>query len=399
MRNITMVAILVACGQPEPQLPQPTYVRSPALAAMQDSKFDVALREANVTLARDPRDSQAAGVRAIARYQQAGSQLFSELGAVVDAGERLDALDHERGRAAWLAFLGALEAIDRDLEVAAADPSFALELCVACLESDWNRNGRIDDRDRKLFELELDGNGGELAENDPRRRPTYRFDQGDALWARAMVQFQRAGVEVVLAYRWSELDKLFRDTNSDRINIAIKLVDPGRVKRARELVLAGLSYAEQTRDAYLKETDDDREWLPNPKQKNYAMPLPVDAALFATWATVLGDIRRLLESKEGISLREVALATFGTPGASDVPNAYVDLGRLLREPTDIVFDLDDKLPRPQMYERLLRGLLGRGYAESMRASPLVGRLRHMASEVARGTDTVERKLRYLLWLN
>ncbi len=359
--------VLVACGRPEPR-PRP-----PAPKA----------------------ESQAAAQRAIDRYKDAATTLVDELGRVIDRGETLEFFDHEQGRATWRTFLAELEAVDKDLAIAAADPNFALELCLACIEYDWNRNGRIDDRDRKMLELEFDGNGGSLPEGDPRRRPTYRFDYGDLLWARAMLSFQRAGVEVVLAYRWSELDKLF--ARSDRMTI--KLVDPGRLNHARDLVLAGLTYADQTRDAYLAETDDDREWVPNPRQKNYAMPLVVDARLYTTWAAVTGDVRRMLESREGIAIRELATVIVGARVAADLPNAYVDLGRMLREPKDIVLELDDSSPRAQKYERLLRGLLGNGYAESMRASPLVGRLRHMKGDLDRGEDTLDRKLRYMFWLN
>jgi hypothetical protein len=368
MRNIWVVMLLVvACGQPEPKPPRPTS------------------------------ESQAAADRAIKRYQQAATTLVDQLGTVVDKAEGLKFFDHEQGRAAWRTFLTELDAVDRELAIVAADPGFALELCLACIEYDWNRNGTIDDRDRKMLELELDGSGGELPDGDPRRRPTYRFDRGDALWARAMIAFQRAAVELVLAYRWSELDKLFLSRGDDFARMTIALIDRGRVTHARELVLAGLGYADQTREAYLAETDDDREWVPNPRQKSYAMPLAVDPALYATWAAVTSDVRRMLESKEGISIREAATVIIGARDAAELPNAFVDLGRMLREPTDIKLDFDERAP--QKYERLLRGLLGHGYAESMRASPLVGRLRHMKEDLERGQDTLDRKLRYLLWLN
>ena len=211
-----------------------------------------------------------------------------------------------------------------------------------------------------------------------------------------MISFQRAGVELVLSYRWSELDKLFQGKQP---RMSIQLIDPGRVKHARELVLAGLRYADQTREAYLAETDDDREWVPNPRQKSYAMPLAVDADLYATWAAVTGDVRRMLDSKEGVSIREVATVIVGAAAATQLPNAFIDLGRMLREPSNITIDFDDNAPDPQKYERLLRGLLGHGYAKSMRASPLVARIRHMKEQVERGQDTLDRKLRYLLWLN
>jgi hypothetical protein len=394
-----MIVVACACGQPEPKAPTPSHGDSAVVVALRAGKFDDALRATTDVLARDPRNAQAAAVRAIARYQRAGAQLATELGTVLEKAEGLKFFDHEQGRAAWLQFSGELDAVDRDLAVVADDPAFALELCVACWQYDWNRNGRIDDGDRKLFELEYDGKGGKLADGDPRRRPTYRFDRGDALWARAMVAFQRAGVELVLAYRWSELDKVFTFRGDDATRLTIKLIDPGRVKHARELVLTGLGYADQTREAYLAETDDDREWVPNPRQKSYAMPLAVDPQLYTTWAAVIGDLRRLLDSKEGISVREVATVIVGARAAAELPNAFVDLGRMLREPSDIKIDFDEHAPRPQMYERLLRGLLGHGYAESMGASPLVGRVRHMKEELERGEDTIDRKLRYLLWLN
>jgi hypothetical protein len=397
MRNIWVVFLLVACGQPEPKAPQPLSDASPAVNAVRQGNFELALRESSAELARDPQSSQAAAVRAIARYQASASQVAAELRVVAENGGRLKALDHERGRAAWLSFLGELEGIDRDLSIVAADPRFSLELCIACWEHDWNRNGRIDEGDRRLLELEYDGKGGELPAGDPRRRPTYRFDRGDAYWALGMLSFQRAGVELVLAFRWSELDKLFRGDGA--LDITIPLVDPGRVQHARELVLAALAYADQTRAAYLAETDDDREWVPSPRQKSYAMPLGVDADLYATWTAVVGDLRNLLDSKEGIAIRDVATIFVGARGAIAFPNAYVDLGAMLREPTDIVIELDDKLSHPHMYERALRGIFGHGYKEAMRASPLVGRVRHMKGQLDRGEDLLGRKLRYLFWLN
>ena len=50
-------------------------------------------------------------------------------------------------------------------------------------------------------------------------------------------------------------------------------------------------------------------------------------------------------------------------------------------------------------ETVLRGLIGNGYQTKMHPSPLVSRLRAMKTQLDRGEDTFERKLRYLLWLN
>jgi hypothetical protein len=395
------LAVLVACGASDvPVRPPAEQVRdsATAVAALQASKFEDAHREATTALSRDPRNSRAAAVRAIAAYQRSGSRLIGDIDDLFAGADVMKAFDHKGGRAAWQRWLDELVAVDRDLAIVAADPTFSLELCIACWEHDWNHSGEIDERDRRMFELELDGKGGELAESDPRRRPTYRLDTGDADWARAMISFQRALGELVLAYRWSELDKLLAAGSPE--GLTIRLDDKARVQRARELVMTGLGFAERCRAAYLAETDDDREWVPNPRQKSYAMPLEVDTRLYTTWAEVIRDVRRLLASEEGISMVELAGALDDDLVAM-APNAFIDFGRMLREPKDIVIKLEfaDRGPDAKSAERVLRGVLGNGYAHRMRASPLVGRLRLMKGELDRGEDTLSRKLRYLIWLN
>ncbi|MCL4228463.1 MAG: hypothetical protein KJZ91_28705 [Myxococcales bacterium] len=389
---------VTACGGdgPPPRAPAERAADSaPAVDALVAGRFEEAATAASSALARDPRNATAAAVRAIARYQGAGAALLAGLERVLEEADDLRALDHEAGRLAWQRFVERLDAIDADLAVAAADPGLALELCPACWEHDWNRSGEVDDRDRRLFEIEVDRAGDELPEGDPRRRPTFRLDVGDAHWARAMVAFQRAAVELILAYRWTELDRLGRER---RPRLVIRLAEPARVRRARALILAGLDHADRCRAAYLAETDDDREWVPSPRQRSYAVPLPVDAALYETWAAITGDVRRLIRGDEGLSLRELA-ALVDDELAAMVPDAYVDVGRLLGAPADLVLDLGGRGDDRSQVERVLRGLLGKAYAARMKRSPLPGRLRAMKAELERGEDTAGRKLRYLLWLN
>jgi hypothetical protein len=395
---------LGACSQPAPPPARAPAERAKddaaAVTALREARFDDAAREATAVLARSPRDPEAAAVRAIATYQGAGSTLVTEIEAVMHEADTLQMFDHERGRAAWQGFLTKLDAVDADLAIAAAEPTFSLELCIACWEHDWNRNGRVDERDRKLLEIEIDEKGEDLPEGDPRRRPTFRFDVGDADWARAMIAFQRAGVELVLAYKWSELDKLFNGHDGRDEKLVIHLSDAHRVQRARELVLAGVGFADRCREEYLAETDDDREWVPNPRQKSHAVPLEVDGALYETWAATTGDVRRLLSSEEGISLRELGDAVEHHLGRY-MPDAYIDVGRMLREPTDIVIDLsrENDKESPELYAHVLKGLLGHGYATGMKSSALVRRLERMKRDLEHGDDTLGRKLRYLFWLN
>jgi hypothetical protein len=396
---VGIVRFLAGCGgdAPPPRSPEQRGTDSaPALESLRAGRFTDAATQASSALALDPDNAQAAAVRAIAGYQRAGHDLFHELEQVVEQADDLKFFDHKAGRAAWQTFVDRLDAIDKDLAIVAADPAFSLELCIACWEYDWNRNGEVDERDRRLMEIEYDGVGGQIPEGDARRRPTFRFDVGDAEWARAMLAYQRAAVELILAYRWSALDQLFR--GGDDQKLVITLMDAGRVKRARTRILAGVDHADRCRQAYLAETDDDREWVPNPRQASHPIPLAVDAQLYATWAAVTGDVRHLVSSREGISIREVA-ALLDDDLEAMAPDAYVDLGKMLGDPTDIVIDMRDDSETRANVERVLRGLLGNGYQTKMKPSPLPGRLRAMKHQLDRGEDTAEQKLRYLFWLN
>lgn len=417
--QVSIAVALASCGAPPPSRTPTERVAdsAAALTALQKSEFGEARVAAEAALARDPRNARAAAVHAIARYQAAGEQLYRDLELLMHDADLTKLLDHEEGRAMWQRFADTLAAIDGDLEVAAADPEFSLELCLACWEHDWNHNGHVDERDRKLFEIEYEPRCApdapdcrdELPDGDPRRRPTFRFDRGDADWARAMIGFQRGLVELVLAYRWNDLDQLF---GHKAPVMTIRLADGKRVAHARELFAAALGYSERSREEYLAETDDDREWVPNPNQKSHPIPLPMDAAIYDTWKGVVGDLQRLLASQDGISFRAVA-AMVDKDIALYVPDAYLDLGAMLRAPKDFVIDLksfDDgtyveranpETMRPKV-ERVLQGLFGNGYVKSMRPSPILERIERMKQELASGHEhgeTLERKLRYLFWIN
>jgi hypothetical protein len=406
--RLSLVVLVVAgCGGAPPRTaaaPDPAArakAAEPAVAALRAGSFEEAGALAGPVLARDRGNAPAAAARALGRYQGAMHRLFLDVTAVFEGADRRSGLDHERMRASLIAAEAALAAVDADLAVVAADPAFALELCLACWRRDWNRDGGIDEADEKLLQIELDGEGRELPEEDPRRRPTFRLDAGDAHWARAMVSFQRALLEVLLAYRWSDLDRVLFGGGAGEPRLTLRLGERARIAHARALLLAGLDAADRARVAYLAETDDDREWVPSPRQKDHPIPLPADEALYETWAGVVADLRRLVTGEEGLSVAE--LAQLGDHTWPRPPGGYLDFGRMLADPGDIVFEfatLDGVDARdPASVERALRGVLGRGYAETMKPSPLVGRLRRMKGEWDRGEESLERKLRYFFWLN
>lgn len=212
--------------------------------------------------------------------------------------------------------------------------------------------------------------------------------------------FQRALLSVIIAYELPTAEDVGRGFRG-RGEIRIRLLSRERVSRARALILAGLDHASRCRREILAETDDEAEWVPNPRQKNHPLPLPVDKALFDTWEGVVRDLRALLRGEEGLDIAE--LAQLGGHRWKDPPRGYLHVGRLFTRPGDLVLDLRSfgrrSLATRAGVEQLLASILGDKYVRRMRPTPLVKRLRRMKSEVSRGKESLERKLRYFLWLN
>ena len=370
-----------------------------ATAALTRADLDAASADGERTLGTETTNSRAALVRAITRYERAMKQLNLDLRTAAIGGAMAGGLNQRYLDSALAHADRALTQVDHDLDVASRDPNISLDLCVACWEKDWNGNGRVDARDRLLFQIEQDAEGHPIPEGDPRRKPTFRFDVGDVSWARAFVAFQRAAINLVRAYDFSDVNRLLDERDRRPELLRLRLSHPERVKLARSLILDGLHHSDTSRRAYLKETDDEREWLPNPRQKSHALPLPVDNNLYDTWAEVVSDLERLVRGEEGLSVAE--LAQLGDHRWKAPPSGYIDVGRLLSEPRDLLIDLDglERMEAKRSAETQLSNLLGPSYVKRMRPSPLLRRLGRMKGEVDRGEESLERKLRYLFWIN
>jgi hypothetical protein len=373
----------------------------PALRALQTAQFDEARQLSADALKRVPENSRAAGISALALYQKAVHDFATDALTIASSAVTSMLLRGDLINRDFLAFMleradKRLVDVDAALAIAEKDPGFTLDLCLACWEVDWNRSGEIDERDRHLLEVELDAQGQPLPEGDPKRRPTFRFDVADVAWLRAMVQFQRAVLAVGDAY---DPNVTFASRNKEKL--ILKLRKPLRLLDARDLALSGLNHAAHCRQLVLAETDDEREWLPNPKQKSHAIPLVVDDALFETWAGVLSDVERLLKGQEGVSVAE--LAQLGDHKWVNPPGGYLDLGAFLSQPRDIIVSQSELKPLrrsdPGAISELLGRVFGPAYKAQLAPSPLINRLTRMRKEIDRGEDTFERKLRYLLWLN
>lgn len=91
--------------------------------------------------------------------------------------------------------------------------------------------------------------------------------------------------------------------------------DKARMGRVREHLKAMTALSRETWKAVRAETDDDREWLPSPKQSSRAVPsMPVTEEQVTGWLALLDELDALLDGKKlmphwrfakGINLRKV----------------------------------------------------------------------------------------------
>lgn len=361
---------------------------APAIEALRAGSFADARRKSEEALSKDPGQPEAHFVRAVARYRARIDQLGLDARTLIVGAMATGRLNTAFARQTLEATSEELRAIDADLEAAAAAPYFELELCPACWESDWNQSGEVDEGDRRLLEVELDAAGQPLPEGDPRRRPRFAFDRGDLFWARAMLSHQRAIVDLLLAYEPQDWMALTRG----RTDLAFRVADPARVAGAKRGILAGLAWAERARQEYQAEIDDHAEWVPNPRQRDHAVPLSVDEALYAKWGAVLEDLRRLIESEEGIDLQELARLTGADPG--QLPAGFLDVGRWFRDPADFVIPWSHGGNDAEA----LRRALGSSFRTTMRPSGLPARIAELKSGISL-EQILHQKLKYILWLN
>lgn len=397
---LTAMTFFLGCGGPT--LAQRQADSAPAIQSLQQGHFDDALEQANAALGKDSKTAEALVVRAIARYRTTTNQLVLDGRTVVLGGLEAGRINQRYLQATAKQAEADLAAVDADLAAAQKSSNVALELCLACWKGvDWNGDGRVNHRDELLLQIEVDEHGEPLPEGDPRRTPTFRFDDGDLAWARAFVGFERALLDIVLAYDFNGINEAMRGGDDAPRRLVLKLVDKDRIAAAKTRLLEAIDQSAACRKAYLAETDDDREWVPNPRQKNHPMPLPVDDALYETWDGVLGDLQKLVNGDEGLSVADIVALLKDDLKVSG-GRGFINIGAMLDHPKDIVLreeDIDSLDRRNANLSAILPSIFGEYYVSSMKPSALPKRLARMKGEVDARHESIEHKLRYLFWLN
>ncbi|WBS01677.1 hypothetical protein OU994_25970 [Pseudoduganella sp. SL102] len=194
--------------------------------------------------------------------------------------------------------------------------SEGLPIVPATWVRDLNGDGEIGISERYFFALPARNDGkltvGMPSEdeayyaNEYNLKATIRLDQTDILWGLSYHYYAEALVEVLLSYQL--------DRGTSKPDQAIRLAHPENMRRAQGLIVAGLKTSEQMRLSALAETDDDMEWLGNPRQASTVFPVPLDNADFNIWGELMGHLVPLFQGKTLLTATKQASGPLATIG-------------------------------------------------------------------------------------
>ncbi|QEL13566.1 hypothetical protein [Limnoglobus roseus] len=205
----------------------------------------------------------------------------------------------------------------RDLEKTEAtlanitDDRVKLPLRLAPIKLDLDGDGRPTHRFLDLMRSAW-GASPEFLKKNPEFR--VGFDRGDVAWLRSYCHLTMGAADLILAVDfeadfYADRHGVFPNVKprpaggSKPIleNLTIRFAEPARLAHLRG---HWLQVAKLNREAWRfirSETDDDDEWLPNPKQKS-VIGLPVRDEMIDRWLAFLAELEGVLEGKKLIQI-------------------------------------------------------------------------------------------------
>ncbi len=279
-----------------------------------------------------------------------------------------------------------------------------LRLKIGQIRLDLDGDGVAADEESLWRVLEAVQGGGRINELDPDvNQFVIAFDDGDVLWLRGYCHIMSTLGEVVLAYDWKDLFERtahlfypdidtpytylvtegagpFNGFNTQNVldiialvhTINFECVEPERMKAALAHLESVISLSRDSWKLINAETDNDHEWLPNPKQTAAMGGMLVSQEMQVQWQAFLDESEAILQGKKLLPFWrgvEGGVMLFG----GDFPmnsELGINLRRVFTEPTrlDLVLWLQgtglhpylEKGERtdPESWTRIMNGFRG-----------------------------------------
>lgn len=247
----------------------------------------------------------------------------------IPENEKPEQISYVLARSMIQDFISGLDKAEKTL--ARVKPSdLKLPLKIGQIRLDLNGDGVGTDEESVWSMLNALGSGGRPADTDAAvNQLVIAFDDGDVLWLRGYCHVMSALGEIVLAYDWkdqfertahlfypsvqSPYDFLqaegagpFNGFNSQNILDVIALihtvnyecVEPERMKVALSHLESVIRLSRESWKLINAETDNDREWLPNPRQTAAIGDLRVSQQNLLGWQAFLDEADAILQGKK-----------------------------------------------------------------------------------------------------
>ncbi|BBO30667.1 hypothetical protein [Lacipirellula parvula] len=205
-----------------------------------------------------------------------------------------------------------------------------LPLAIGSYRIDFNGDGKADESE-SFWGIFAEVVGAPIAEEEAKGF-VIAFDAGDVHWLRGYCHVLQAFCDFFLAHDSQKLHdytapfffptaktsfpSLPRESESrggfdfseilDGVAfvhlIQLPVIEPERLKSSHAHLLEMIAQSRLMWTAILAETDDDREWIPNPTQQNAALPgVAVSPDMIHSWHIVLDECEAILEGKKLIT--------------------------------------------------------------------------------------------------
>jgi hypothetical protein len=205
------------------------------------------------------------------------------------------------------------------------DPTVKLPLRIGLTRMDLNANKKLEANESfwKTFSLLT---GRQATEKDAQKF-AIAFDAGDVVWLKGYCNLLSAIAQVVLAYDESKLfdstghlifakpqtsypflqkgksNFVFGEVDITDLIAFIHLInfpvaEPQRLSMALQHMQTVTALSRQSWKMILAETDNDREWLPNPKQKAVIPNAAVTKPMIDSWLSFLNEADALLTGQK-----------------------------------------------------------------------------------------------------
>jgi len=269
-----------------------------------------------------------------------------------------------------------------------SDPDVKLPIHFGLIHLDLNGDGQIG-QDEELWQVYSRISGGRQIKEKQAQKFLICFDRGDVHWLRGYCHLIMAMSEIYLAYDSKESFEcnahlFFRKVDSpyrflsegkhvhnigrDDMDIVdvISLIHlirwqvekPEKMELALHHLEAMVEQSKQSWKWILSETDDDHEWLPNPKQSGVIPGMEVRPEMISAWQDLMEETGKLLaghvlipfwrgDGRTGVNMRNVFLHP-----------RPLDLVLWIQGPAAAPYLESGSLSKPETWTRLQRVFAG-----------------------------------------